>query len=61
MYMCTVVVGNIETMSLEMRIWPWIRDTQYEWMNVNSRLVYLAHIDVMSPLFQWYDEYVMTK
>ena len=30
--------GNIETMSLEMIIWPWIRDTLYEWLSITQSL-----------------------
>jgi len=53
------VAGNIKTMSLEMRIWPWIRDT-HEWINIKQSLnVNVAYIDIFSPAFQWYD--VMTK
>ena len=43
---CTVA-GNIETMSLEMRIWPWIYDTliYINEYTLNSRFVY---VDVFS-------------
>jgi hypothetical protein len=30
------VAANIEPMSLEMRIWPWIRDTKHEWINIKQ-------------------------
>jgi hypothetical protein len=32
------VAGNIETMSLEIKIWQWICDTQYECMNIKQSL-----------------------
>ena len=42
------IAGNIETMSLEMKIWT-----------LNSCFVYVAYIGVFFPAFQWYD--VTTK
>ena len=32
------VAGNIEAMSMEMKIWPWIHETEYEWMNSKQSL-----------------------
>ena len=29
---------NIEIMSLEMSIWAWIQDTEYEWLNIKQSL-----------------------
>jgi len=51
--------GNIDTMPLEMKICPWIHDTQYEWMNNKQSLCLRCLHWCVYPEFQWYD--VMTK
>ena len=36
--MDSTVARNIEIMSLEMSIWVWIHDTEYEWLNIKQSL-----------------------
>jgi hypothetical protein len=51
----STVTGNIETMSLEMKIWQWIRDIYYEWMIIKQSLCLCR----LHHTVQWYD--VMIK
>jgi hypothetical protein len=54
------IPNYLETVSLEMRIWPWIRDTQYEWMNTKQSVcLHSLHWCISPRIPMRYD--VMTR
>ena len=62
--MDSTVAGNIETMSLEMKIWQWIRDIYYEWMIIKQLLCLCRlhwYVLPYSPMIWCYDKVVRQK
>ena len=60
----SIVAGNIETMSLEMKIWQWIRDIYYEWMIIKQSLCLCRlhwYVLPYSPMIWRHDEVVRQK